>query len=52
MKTGKFYIKPAQSYQNRKEEKSYVPVSFSKNTGFSGGKPCPEDKHPLVLHMY
>ena len=37
MKTGKLFIKPAQSYQNRKDGESYVPVSFFKNTRISGG---------------
>ena len=46
MKTGKLTINPAYPYQNCKDEKSYIPVIFSKKkTGNPGAKRCPEDKN-------
>ena len=33
MKAGKVIIEPAQPYQNRKDEKSYILVKFHKSTG-------------------
>ena len=44
MKTGKLNIDAAHPYQNGKDEKSYIPVTFHKNTGNSDGKIYPENK--------
>ena len=36
-KTGKINIDPSQPYRNHKDETSYIPVTFSRNTGNPGG---------------
>ena len=44
MKTSKFIIDEAQSYQNRVDKKSYIPVTYYKNTINTSGKIHPEKR--------
>ena len=46
-KTGKLIFNPAHPYQNRKDEKSSIPVTFSKNTRNPGGNLSQKDSTRL-----
>ena len=50
MKTGKMnFDRTSHLYQNRKDEKSYILVTFYESPGNAGGKLCPEDKDSTRL---
>ena len=49
MKTGKLLSNPYPTYHNKNDEKSYIPVTFLKNTGNTGGKLHPQDKSSTRL---
>ena len=47
IKTGNMFLDIAHPYQNREDEKSYIPVTLKKNKWNTGGKTHPENK---VVH--
>ena len=49
MKTGKLLGNPYPTYHNKNDKKSYIPVTFLKNTGNTGGKHHPQDKSSTFL---
>ena len=50
MKTGKLIVNPIPThYTSNHDENSYIPVTFLKNTGRTGGKLRPQDKSSTRL---